>query len=814
MMWKNHFKIAWRNIKRQRVYTAINVLGLGIGLCVCMVIYLIVGYEFSFDRFHPDQGRIYRVMGELTESTGDKLNFVRVPAPVAQNGRESLTGLETIAELIPYGAKIAVPDGDKPLKFYRSRTTETTYPTTVLAEPDYFDIFSYQWLVGDAKTALASPFALVLTERKARQYFGTGPLDKMLGKEVIYGDSLRVSVHGIVKDWDKNTDLAFTDFISFSTLPNSYLRKRINTVSWQQGDMNAWVFAKLAKGVPASTVNAQLKGMAATYAGDAIKLELRLEPISALHFDNKVIENPIRTAHLPTLYSLGLIAFFILLLAIINFINLSTAQSIQRAKEVGVRKVLGSSKAGLLIQFLTETFVLTFFGVLLAILCINPLLVLFKSFIPTGVTFDYFAPSSLLFFAVVTLLTSILAGFYPARVLAAYLPAQSLKGGGAQPGGEKWLLRKGLIVFQFSVSLVFITGSIVIGQQIKYTREKDLGFSADAIITLEGPRGEDPNKIGLLAQRFKQIPGVDQVALQWLAPMTDNARGMKIKYQSTDQKDFWVTQVVGNEDFIPLYGIKMLAGRNLLKADSVKEFVINASFSKFMGHQRPEESLGKILYWNDKPYPVVGVVSDFHATSLHDPIVPLCIINRPDRQGSIGVKLASKGQEAGMIKTALQQLEKTWKSVYPNSPFDFQFYDDALGALYLKDRQAATLMNAAMFMAIFLSCIGLLGLTLFAAEKRAKEMSIRKILGASVAQIVMLFSKDFMAMVILAFLIAAPVAWYLMQQWLQAFAYHIELKWWMFVLAGVMTLLLAFLTVGYQSFKSALANPVRSLRNE
>jgi ABC-type antimicrobial peptide transport system permease subunit len=810
-MFKNYLKIAWRKIIRDKTYSVINIAGLSLGLCACIVLYVIISYELSFDTFHPGKERIYRVMGDVTESTGNKLHFARIPPSVSLAGRSSVPGLEAIASIIPYNAKISIPQR---AKHFESRTGETHYPTTVIAEPQYFDIFKYKWLAGNDGTALASPLTVVLTESRAREYFGAGPLDEMVGKQVIYQDSLRVSVSGIVQDWNKNSDLSFTDFISFSTLRTSFLKNDFSTDSWKQGDMTAWVFTKLRKSTTPAPVKAQLSALVKMHADQQTKLALWLEPLSNIHFNADVIENPIRTAHMPTLYSLMAIALFILMLAIINFINLSTAQSIQRAKEVGVRKVLGSSRWGLTLQFLTETLLLTLISVSLAVAFVKPVLAAFRSFIPTGVSFHFFDPLTIIFLMLLIIIVSVLAGLYPAKVLSSYMPVQSLKGAGTQRGGEAWLLRKSLIVFQFSVSLVFIISSMVIASQLRYTREKYPGFATDAIVTAETPRGEGFAKVARVAQKIRQIPGVNQVALQWVSPMTDNARGMKLKFKSTDQKDFWVTQVAGNEDFIPLYKIKLLAGRNLLKSDSVNEFVINESLSRVMGHKKPAESLGAILYWNDKPYPVVGVVADFHTSSLHDPITPLCIINRPDRESALAIRLASIGKQSATIQHTFSQIEKVWKQVYPATPFNYRFYDESLALLYEKDRQTATLMNTSMAITIFISCIGLFGLALFTAKKRAKEISIRKILGASNINIINMLSRDSVELVIIALFIASPIAWYFMNKWLQGFTYRVHISGWVFILAGMTAILIALLTVSAQAVKAAIVNPVKNLRSE
>ncbi len=551
-----------------------------------------------------------------------------------------------------------------------------------------------------------------------------------------------------------------------------------------------------------------------THAGPQIKLKPSLEPLADLHFNADVIENPTRTAHLPTLYSLMGIAVFILLLAVVNFINLSTAQTIRRAREVGVRKVLGSSKGSLLLQFLTETWVLTFLALMLAVCLVKPVLYFFSSFIPKGVSFRPFEPSMLGFFVVVTVVTTLLAGLYPAKLLAAFKPAASLKGVAERKGGEGWVVRQALIVFQFCISLIFIIGSIVIASQLRYTREKDLGFTSDAIINIQTPWGSHYPTVAVLAERLKEVPGVSGVALEWVPPMTDNTRGMRIKFTLADEKPTGVTQVAADEAFIPLYGIRLLAGNNLTASDSVNEFVINEKLSAMMGNKTPADAIGKTLYWNDRPYPVVGVVADFHSHSLHDPITPLCIINRREREGAIAVKLMTTGKGAGSVKAALSKMEMAWKQVFPTAAFDYRFFDESLALLYEKDRQTAMLTNTAMGITIFVSCMGLFGLALFMAEKRAKEISIRKVMGASVANIVSLLSRDFMVLVLIAIVISAPAAWWLSSRWLQGFAYHIGLNGWMFLLAGFIVLGITLLTVGFQGFKAALVNPVKHLRTE
>ncbi|HEX6427258.1 MAG TPA: ABC transporter permease [Niastella sp.] len=811
-MFKNHFKLAWRNMLKQKVFAVIHVAGLSLGIGACLVIYLVTSYELSFDTFHPGKDRIYRVIGDVTENTGDQLHFIRVPLAVTSQGRTALSGLDAMAGIMPYKASINVPQAQgRPLQF-ESLLPGTHFITTVMAEPQYFDVFQYRWLAGNAASALTAPYTVVLTESRARAYFGSVQPDQMLGRTIVYEDSLRVIVSGIVKDWHQNSDLAYTDLISFSTLQSSFLSNRLST-SWGQRSMNTQVYMKLAGGTTPAAINKQMASMVRRHAEPSVKLALRLEPLSNMHFNADVIENPIRTAHRPTLYSLMAVALFILLLAIINFVNLSTAQSIRRTKEVSVRKVLGAGRAGLMMQLITETGLLVLLALLVAVPLVQPALNWFRAFIPQDISFHVLQPSTLLFMAVVFIVTVLAAGLYPAWGLSAALPALKLKSVGVRDG-RAWLLRKALIIFQFTVSLVFVIGSIVIACQLKYTREKDLGFKADAIITLDGPRGDSLSRIAVLAQKIKQLPGINQVALQWLPPMTENGRGMRLKFNGSDNKELGVAQVAGNENFIPLYGMKLLAGRNLVKTDSVNEFVINESLSRIMGDVQPEGSLGKMIYWNDKPYPVVGVVADFHTASLHNTVGPLCIINRPEREGSLAIQLAAAGKQAGDVQKVLTRIAAEWKKIYPATSFSYRFYDDTIALLYEKDRQTATLTYTAMAITIFISCMGLFGLALFTTERRAKEISIRKILGASVLQIITLLGKDTVILVVIALLVASPVAWYLMNIWLHGFAYRIDISPWMFVAGGFTILLLGLITVSFQSIRAAIMNPVKNLRQE
>src|SRR5438552_2719497 len=511
-MIKNYFIIAWRNISRHKVYTAINVLGLALGVSACIVIYLITSYDLSFDKFHPHKERIYRIVGEIQHSDGTK-DFLNSPTDDVAGFQNQIPGFEAAAGFHLYGENVSIADGDKPAKQFGGRieTKGSWFPASIITGPQYFDIFKYHWLVGNAKTALSEPYKVVLSEKKARLYFGNIPLEKMIGKKVVYQDSLQLNVSGIVKDWSENTDFGFTDFISISTATHSFLKNHVPTEDWSSlSPHRSMAFVKLSAGTTAAQVNERFAAFIKEHvkpSNDGSKLSMWLQPITDIHFTKEFHRgddgDDFRKAYMPVLYLLMGLAVFILLIAAINFINLSTAQSVQRAKEIGIRKVLGSNKKKITFEFLIRICVLTLFAVVVSVLLVNPVLSLFSSYIPEGITFNPLESSLLIFLSAVTLITTLLAGFYPAKLLASYLPVLSLKGVDIQKGTDKINLRKGLIVFQFTISLVFIIGTLVIGKQIKFMTGADKGFNTDAIITINNWNDHE-GKLKVFAENIKR----------------------------------------------------------------------------------------------------------------------------------------------------------------------------------------------------------------------------------------------------------------------------------------------------------------------
>lgn len=820
-MFRNYIKIAWRNLLRNRVYAIINIAGLALGISACLVIFLSVHFELGYDNFHPGKENIYRVVAELgsMEKGFHKMASVPDPAPDALAGQFS--GVESLAGIHPIRVKAAVKGENGEIKKFEAPQRGEGKPDVVITYPEYFRIFPYTWLAGKPATAFREPSTVVLTAGKAAKYFGELSPDQYIGRTVNYNDSIPLTVSGIVADLPQNSDLIFSDFISYATAKNTPLKNMFGFDQWGMFG-GTQLFVKLNAGTDTAQVNKQLAtfGKEHIQTGPGGSKLLRLQPLSDIHFNTDYKDDFTRQVHLPTLYGLMGIAAFILIIAAINFINLATAQSVARSKEVGIRKVLGSNRRSLVFYFLTETFILTAIAVIFSLFAVKPLLTLFSAFMPNGVALHLFSWPTIVFLLLITLVTTLLSGLYPAKVLSSFHPALSLKGAAGQKGNQKGSLRVGLVVFQFTVSLVFIIGSLVMNNQMRYMLNKDLGFKKDEIITIPTNDSYPKTQPGVLAEKISALPQVTMVSLSEGTPVAQGHWGTNLKSMSKDNAEVDCQLELADDKFVPLYQLKLLAGRNLYTSDTIREVLINETCARALGFQRPEDAIGKLVKSgiSDKPYdkiiPIVGVLADFHVLSLHDPIKPTFLVSSTQICRSLNIKLSLAGTTPDQLKQTLSGIEKAFASVYPNEKFDYRFFDDTISKFYEKERQMEGLMNTAMAIAIIISCLGLFGLAAFTARQRTKEIGIRKVMGASVSNIAALLSKDFLRYVFIAAVLASPIAWYCMHKWLQGFAYSAPISWWIFVLAGMMAMLIALVTVSFQSIKAALVNPVESLKAE
>jgi len=817
-MFKNYLKTAWRNLRRNRTFSFINIVGLSIGISASLVIYLLVSYDLTFDRGHKDGDRIYRVVSEFVFSGEPGYNS-GVPMPMPAAAQKEVAGLDLVVPFFTWGdEKVSIPrpGGEAPAVFKKQSHI-------VFADERYFRMIPYEWLAGSPKTSLSRPMQLVLTESMARKYFPNLNRDEIVGQKVYFNDTITTVVSGIVKDLAYHTDFTFQCFISGVSQETPSF-KQGNRDNWGSTNSSSQLFVKLSPGGRPAQVEARLAALYKKYTPDEkpgyqTKTTYRLQPLSDLHFNHDYgnFFDDDHLAHKPTLYSLLVVAAILLLLGCINFINLTTAQSTQRAKEIGIRKTIGSSRRQLLLQFLSETFVLTLLASLLSVILIPFLLKIFADFIPKELHFNIIRePGVLVFLLLLVVAVSLLSGFYPAAVLSSFRPVLVLKNQGSSGRSRRAWLRKTLTVSQFIIAQVFIIATLLVSKQIRYSLHKDLGFKKDAIVYFH-TKWFDPNKDRklVLLNKIRALPGITAASLCSDVPSSQGTWSTTMKYKGRGKDIGTEVQVkFGDTNYLRLFQIRLAAGHELPGSDTIREMLINETFARVLGFSDPKAAIGEKIEWNGKPIPVAGVVADFHQKSLHDPIKPLAIGSRLMQEGVISIALAPQNPEGNSWKTTIGKIGKAWSEVYPDDEFEYKFQDETIAKFYKSEQDIVRLLTWATGLAILISCLGLLGLVIFITNQRVKEIGIRKIVGATVMQLIALLSADFLKLILLAFLIAVPLAWWGAHKWLQGFAYQTELSWWIFAGGGLLMLLIALVVLLLKTFKAATANPVSSLRAE
>jgi putative ABC transport system permease protein len=820
-MLKNYWLVAIRKLWKHKAHTAINILGLTIGLASCLIIFLITHFELGYDHFHPNGDRIYRIVTH--EGPKDQPgNNGAVPGPLPPALRKELSGFQAVSAFLNANSKVIIPGkGTGQQTKELEAPPEGTPSPIIITDPQYFQIFQYKWLAGNPATSLNDPFRVVLSAAEVQKYFGDITPRDAIGREVFYPDldSLKTYVSGVVEDWDQHTDFGFRDFISYSTAQSTDLKRDFHLNAW--GGMGGYSqgFVLLPAGTTPAQVERQFPAFVKKYfiLPPGVFASLSLQPLTYIHFNADYSDEYSRKVHLPTLYGLMGIAGFILLLAVINFVNLSTAQSLQRTKEVGIRKVLGSRPKDIAFQFLGEAFLLTLLAVFLSLVITPPVIMLLHQWMPPGLHLQL-STSILLFLPGIIIVTSLLAGWYPAKVISALLPVLSLKGQATRSLLPNRFLHRGLIVFQFTISLVFIIGTVIVARQLHYVLNKDLGFDKDAIITFRatGPVKERE----VLAQQLRDIPGVAVVSRHEQTPQAGFHASASFTYHGPqDRQVNKVVTIDADTNYLRLFAIQLTAGRNFFANDSVNEYVINETLAGQLGFRRPQDALGQPVEPSMSNSPggakgtIVGVVRDFHSGSMHEVIPPL-YLDYYKRVPEISIRLAPEARQPATVATVLVEVQRLWQTTYPHDKFSYTFFDETIANLYQQEQRISGLMRLAMMIAIAISCMGLLGLATFAAEQRQKEISIRKVLGASVAGLFRMLTFAFLWPVALAFVIATPIAWYFMHGWLQDFVYRTTVPWWLFGICGLAAVAIAMLTVGFQAVRAAVRNPVVSLRNE
>jgi putative ABC transport system permease protein len=802
-MLRNYLTIALRNLLRQRSSAFLNITGLTLGITSGIVLFLLLQRFNSFDKFQSKYDRIYRVVTQSDGNNG-KSYTAGVPSVLPPAFRMDFPEAEEVT-FTQYnaGALILIPQANGEAKKF-SEEAGVAY-----AESNLFKIFDRKILIGDVEKSLDEPNEAVISKALALKYFQR---EDAIGEVVKYGEH-EFKIGAVVEDPQSNTDFPFTLLLSYETI-----RKNNEEHGWGSIWSDEHCYFLIREGESIASVQNRMAefGKKHNTERNYSNTEFLVQPLSEIHFDDRFGNYNYNTVSRGSLLALGVIAIFLLVTACINFINLATAEAIKRAKEVGIRKTLGSARSQLMTQFLGETAMVTLLAVLLSICLAQLALSFLNPFLEIDLSLSFASNQGLLIFvSSVFISVSILSGIYPALVLSGFKPAQALKSQINNRNSSGFIMRKGLVVVQFFISQFFIIGTIVLISQTNYFQSKDMGFRKDAIINIPIPEQENPSdstssKMRSLKTEIDRLAGVEQSSLCYTPPASGNISGTGfIMEGETDEKRKETQVKAVDSNYISLYDLKLLAGTSLPESDTIAGYVVNRKFAEVAGFNNPADIVGKrIRIWR-KTEPVVGVVENFHTASLRQEIGATVLLSRLSNYRSLSIRINPESFQA-----SLPEIKKLWEATYPNHIFDYSFLDENIRNFYEGEQRTSTLIMIFTSLAIFIGCLGLFGLVTFMANQKTKEIGVRKVLGASVESIMFMFSKEFLLLIVVGFLLAAPLTWFVMNEWLSEFAYRIELSVWIFIAGMGVTLIIALLTVGYRSLRAATANPVKSLRYE
>jgi len=802
-MFRNYLKIAWRNIIRHKTYWFINVAGLAVGFAAFLLIFLVVRYEQSFEQFHAHKNQLFRVIRVARNPAQEKYRM-GVPFPLAPGLRSGLPQLANAGAIVrdEFVQVIVKDNGSGATK--RFREEEGVF----FAEPQFFDMFSFPIVAGEYRNSLKIPNNVLLTQSLGDKYFGhwqqaTGKMLRM--------DGVPMRVCGILKDMPANTDFPIKAVLSYAThLSYPDLKRFMN--DWGYIEEDNYCFVQLNENDSPEQFKSRLK----QYSDRYIKpfdpnYFLSIQPLDEMHFDARYGTFDGRVFSKNLILMLSTIGIFLLVLACVNFINLSTAQAVNRAREVGVRKVLGSNRRQLILQFLGEAAVVSCFALFIGLAAALLVIPVINNLLDIHLSASVLYNGNMIFFLLSALAAVILlAGFYPAFLLSGFNPARVLKSVvSAQQGGIS--LRRGLVVFQFFTAQALILVTMVMVSQMSYVNTADMGFNKEAILSAQLP--QDSLSIAnqaVLRDEIMKIPGIEKVSFGTGAPIGGRwFTDLRTPDHVGKAPNMIVAYKMNDTGFFNLFNLQFIAGRPYNNSDTAREFVVTENVTRNLGYRDPQLAIGKRIIVNGYNRQIVGVVKDFHTASLRFSMAPVVMTTSKREYGMTSVKL-----NLAQAKPALAAMEKLWGKYYPDFAFTNSFLDQDIAAYYLQETQLAQLYQLFAAVAIFISCLGLYGLVTFMAVQRRKEIGVRKVLGAPVSAILILLSREFTLLISIAFLIAAPLAWYFMHNWLQQYAYHVTLGPGFFALTIAGSVMIAWATVGYAAVKAALANPVKSLRNE
>jgi putative ABC transport system permease protein len=793
-MIKNYLKIAFRNLWRHKVFSLINIMGLAVGMTACFLIFLYVNFETSYDNFHSKGNRIYRVVSDVKTPT-ETINTGLTTSPVAINMKKDFAEVEDAVRLTR--TPMLVSKGE--VKFQEEKS--------VLADSTLFKVFDFPLMAGNKTSALKEPMSIVISQTAAKKYFGnTNPMGQQLQ---LTGDAINATVTGVMKDLPKNSQVEADMFISLSS--KQVYAYNMSDSEWT--NHNHYTYLLLKPNTNAKALEAKFDAFQEFHHGkDAKRLQMQdyltLEPLRDVYLKSK--RDGFVTGNITNVYIFSAIAVFILLIACVNFINLTTARSAERAKEVGIRKVVGAARFQLARQFISESIVICLIAFLLSIALSAIALPLFNKLAGKEISSSVFNnPFHILSLFLLSFFIGVLAGFYPSLILSSFKPVSVLKGR-FSTGTKGLVLRKSLVVFQFTTSIILIAGTIIVYRQLNYMRSQSLGFSKEQTVVIN--TNSDKNK-DVFNQSLSSIPGVISSTFSSHVPGGgSNSAYSKMENKKGEVQKSNLDLYFVDFNYINQYDLKLAAGRSFSKdfpTDSTQAMIINEAASKVLGYNTPQEAIGrKFDQWGRKGQ-IIGVLKDFHYKSLQQNMSPLVMRYEPWALRMISIKVSATN-----LPATIKAIGDKWSQAIPNRPFDYYFLDEFFDRQYRAEDHFGNLFFNFAVLAIFISCLGLLGLSSYSTIQRTKEIGIRKVLGAKVTGIVNLLSIEFIKLVLIALVIAAPIAWFVMNKWLQDFAYRIGVSWWVFLIAGVMAIFIAVFTISFQAIRAAMANPVKSLRTE
>jgi len=797
-MIRSYLQTAWKNFYKHKFYTAINVFGLALGISCTVILYLFISYHLSFDNYHPNAKNTYRIVTDLHLPDGSVEYEQGAPLILGQTLAEQMPGITNEAVLLNKRTFTVATQKN-------SHTAERFFydnENVAFADGNWFKLFTYNFKAGNPNTALQQVNTAVITSALAQKYFNT---DDVVGNTLRLDNKHIVTITGVLQDVPPNTDFQAQLFISLASVKGMYpdIDTPLHTY-WGFISSKNNVFVSLAQGTSTNNVNQKIKALTKqALNADASVFQFHLQPLSDVHFNGRYSG----TVSKPLLLILGLVGVALVLIACVNFVNMATAQSFTRAKEIGTRKVLGSSKKGIFWQFITETAYVVLAAAILALSVTWLLLPKLNNWLQLPLAIN----SEALFFLFLLLAVIVFAsGFYPAVILSGFKPVNALKNVVSSSNPASRILRSMLIVGQNAVAQMLIVCTVIIALQVNFLKNADLGFNKDAVVMLPVPANSPANAVYLRSQ-LANSAAVKSVSLCYRAPASTSGKGGTIRYDNNPWEKFAVRSIIGDENYVKTFGLQLLAGKNLSGKDGAHEYLVNQQVLVKLSIKTPGAAIGHRLIagdFNDEEGIIVGVVKDFKSHSLYTQVDPVLIVANPGYYEYAAVKMA--GGADGNIINALKQ---TWQQVYPKNVFDYHFLDQQIASFYQKEEMISKLIQASTMVAILISCLGMTGLISLITVQRTKEVGIRKVLGASVVSIVGLLTRDFIKLVAIAVIISAPFAWWAMHDWLQGFAFRIDIKWWVFGLSAITALLVAFITVALQSVKAASSNPVKSIRN-